>query len=182
MKTIIRRATLVDGTGNEPRHNTTLVVENGRIVSIGSEAETSSGVIIEADDLTVLPGLIDTHVHATFNGIDMMADLMTPPSLALYRAIRNLAATLDAGITTVRDAGGAPAGLRMAVEERLFPGPRMKVAITILSQTGGHADPMSPSTCCLRFKMPDIPALCGRWGRADAPKGEGDPAGWGRLD
>ena len=63
--------------------------------------------------------------------------VMTPPSLNLLYAVPNSRATLEAGITTVRDAGGTPAGVKMAVERGLFPGPRMLVAITILSQTPG---------------------------------------------
>lgn len=82
---------------------------------------------------------------------------MTPPSLRLYRAVQNLRNTLDAGVTTVRDAGGAPNGLKLALQEKLFPGPRMKVAITALGQTGGHTDSVMPNMCSLRVDWPDIP-------------------------
>ena len=57
----------------------------------------------------------------------------------------NLLTTLSLGITTVRDAGGADAGLRRAVDDGLMPGPRMQIAVTMLSQTGGHNDPWLPS-------------------------------------
>jgi len=60
-------------------------------------------------------------------------------------------ATLDAGITMVRDAGGSPAGLKMAVERGIVAGPRMQVAITLLSQTGGHGDSHFPS--CVNVSM-----------------------------
>ncbi|HZT95725.1 MAG TPA: amidohydrolase family protein [Chloroflexota bacterium] len=158
MRTAIRGARVIDGTGADPSEGATVVVEDGRVAGVWPRGQSGRmDETIDAAGLTLMPGLIDAHVHATFNGIDTLRELMTPPSLSLYRAIRNLAATVDAGVTTVRDAGGSPAGLKLALEEGLFPGPRMKVAITILSQTGGHADPTAPSTCCLRFQLPDIP-------------------------
>src|SRR5205814_1905524 len=66
--------------------------------------------------------------------------------------------TLEAGITTVRDAGGAPAAVKMAIERGLFPGPRMLTAVSFLSQTGGHGDSLMP--CCIdlgRNLPPDVP-------------------------
>ncbi len=63
-----------------------------------------------------------------------------PPSLAYYRAIGSMRRTIEAGITTVRDAGGTDLGMKMAVEEGLIEGPRMQISITILTITGGHAD------------------------------------------
>ena len=156
MRTVIRGATVIDGTGTDPvsKH---VEVEGDRISRIGGINEARDALNIEADGLTLLPGLIDAHVHLTFNGMDILENLMTPPSLRLYRAAANAKATLDAGVTTVRDAGGAPAGLKLAIQEGLFPGPRMKVSITALGQTGGHTDQTMPSMCCLRVDWPDIP-------------------------
>ena len=66
--------------------------------------------------------------------------------------------TLEAGFTTVRDAGGTPQGVRMAVERGLFPGPRMVLAIQILSQTGGHADSHFPCGASVSLmNVPEIP-------------------------
>ena len=59
--------------------------------------------------------------------------------------------TLDAGITTIRDAGGAPAGLKLAVERGIVPGPRMQMAVSIISQTGGHGDGFYP--CCIDLEL-----------------------------
>jgi imidazolonepropionase-like amidohydrolase len=158
MKTVITGATLIDGTGNDPVEAATIVIDGNRIISVESRgAVPHDAQVLEADGMTVLPGLIDTHVHVMSNGFDLMRQLLTPPSLALYRAIPNLWATLDAGVTTVRDAGGAPKGLKMAIEEKIFPGPRMKISVTALSQTGGHGDSTMPNTCCLRVDWPDIP-------------------------
>ncbi len=69
-----------------------------------------------------------------------MRHLQTPFSLNFYLAARNLERTLDAGVNSVRDAGGADLGVKRAVEMGLVRGPSMRIAITIMSQTGGHAD------------------------------------------
>ena len=68
-----------------------------------------------------------------------------PFSYAFYVAPANLRTTIALGITTVRDAGGADLGLKRAVEDGVIPGPRMQIAVTMLSQTGGHNDPWLPS-------------------------------------
>ncbi|MFY9669881.1 MAG: amidohydrolase family protein, partial [Trebonia sp.] len=71
--------------------------------------------------------------------------LQRPFSYQFYESVRNLAATLDCGITTVRDAGGADLGIQHAVDDGLIEGPRLRIAITILSQTAGHGDGWLPS-------------------------------------
>jgi imidazolonepropionase-like amidohydrolase len=79
------------------------------------------------------------------SGIDLVRRLQRPFSYQFFQAARNLAATLDCGITTVRDAGGADLGVQRAVEDGLIDGPRMQIAISALSQTGGHGDGWLPS-------------------------------------
>src|SRR5207245_186669 len=101
--------------------------------------------VLEGDSLTLLPGLMDLHVHLGAQaGINFPRILMTPASLELLHAVPNCAATLQAGFTTVRDAGLTPVGVKLAVERSLFPGPRMEIAVSILRQTGGHSDPWMP--------------------------------------
>jgi imidazolonepropionase-like amidohydrolase len=157
MGLVIRRGSIIDGTGRDPIIGS-LSVSGDRIVSVGSDEKSDLNArVVEADGMSILPGLIDSHVHMIFNGFDIMAMLMATPALTLYRSVRNLKSTLDAGFTTVRDAGGSPNGLKLAVQEKLFPGPRMKVAITALGQTGGHTDATMPNTCCLRIDWPDVP-------------------------
>jgi len=122
-----------------------VVAGDGRVRAAGRRetvAVPADAEKVDASGLTLLPGLIDCHVHlcSAGTGIDMTERVMTPPSLALLRAVAACRLTLEAGFTTVRDAGGAPNGLRLAVDRGFFPGPRMLLAITILSQTGGHAD------------------------------------------
>ena len=77
----------------------------------------------------------------------MLRQLVTTPSLRLLEAIPRMRVTLEAGVTTVRDAAGAPAGLKIAVERGIVMGPRMQVAVSMISQTGGHGDGFYP--CCV---------------------------------
>jgi imidazolonepropionase-like amidohydrolase len=142
---------LIDGTGRDPVEKAVVVWEGDRITAAGARSDTripDGATVMEGDDLTVLPGLMDMHVHLAMKaGMDLARMLMTPRSFTLLHAVPNSAATLQAGFTTVRDAGGTPIGVRMAVENGFFPGPRMRLSVAILSQTGGHADPFMPCGC-----------------------------------
>jgi imidazolonepropionase-like amidohydrolase len=93
-----------------------------------------------------------------FSSLDWVEALMTPFSFMYYDAIRNLAATLSTGITTVRDASGADAGVQKAVDDGVIPGPRMQLSITMLSQTGGHNDGWVPSGVDLNLDWPGSPS------------------------
>src|SRR5438067_3113699 len=145
----ITNGTIIDGLGGDPRTAMTLLIEDERITALGRQGEVAiprGTQVIDAMGGSILPGLIDTHVHFTLEYPDVLRGLLTPPSLRLLQTIPRMRATLDAGVTTVRDAGGAPAGLKMAVEQGIIPGPRMQVAISIISQTAGHGDGFYP--CC----------------------------------
>ncbi|MDQ6644936.1 MAG: amidohydrolase family protein [Chloroflexota bacterium] len=145
----ITNGTIIDGLGGDPRTGMTLLVENERITALGRQREVAiprGAQVIDAMGGSILPGLIDTHVHFTMEFPDVLRGLLTPPSLRLLLAIPRMRATLEAGVTTVRDAAGAPAGLKMAVERGIIAGPRMQVAISLISQTGGHGDGFYP--CC----------------------------------
>jgi len=119
------------------------VVEDGWIVDIGPGLDGDEAVQLEGR--AVLPGLFDCHTHVVIDRIDFMRELETPFSYWFYVAIENLRKTLAIGITTVRDAAGADLGMKMAVEEGLIAGPRLRIATTALSQTGGHGDGWLPS-------------------------------------
>jgi imidazolonepropionase-like amidohydrolase len=147
-------ARIVDGSGADPIEDGALLIEGERIAAVGTRDQVRiprGAVVVEADGATILPGLIDCHVHLAGQwGYDLLRGLLTPPSLALLYAVPNCRATLEGGVTAVRDAGGTPAGVKMAVERGLFPGPRMQVAVAILSQTGGHGDGVMPCGVDLR--------------------------------
>ena len=133
-----------------------VVVSGGRVVEVGSGLD--GDVVVDCSGATVLPGLVDCHVHAMFSGIDLLRMVQQPFSYPFYEAIRNLGATLACGITTVRDAGGADLGLKRAVDDGLVVGPRLQISITILSQTGGHGDDWMPCGA-------DVPLLVAHPGR-----------------
>jgi len=139
---------LIDGTGRDPIEQAVVIWEEERLSAVGARTAIripKDAEIIEDHDWTVLPGLMDLHVHVGMEaGVNFPRILMTPRALTLLYSVPNCAATLRAGFTTVRDAGLTPAGVKLAVERGLFPGPRMAVAVSILGQTGGHADPYMP--------------------------------------
>ena len=78
--------------------------------------------------------------HVAISTVDVGELIRTPASYSALETAVNLRRTLDAGVTFVRDLGGADAGVRRAVDDGLVPGPRLQVAILLLSQTGGHGD------------------------------------------
>jgi imidazolonepropionase-like amidohydrolase len=120
-----------------------LVIEGDRIVDVGPGLDGDESVDITGR--TLLPGLFDCHTHVVFSHIDLWKLIQQPFSYRFYEAERNLRATLDIGITTVRDAGGADLGIKKAQQDGLIAGPRMQVSIRMLSQTGGHGDEWLPS-------------------------------------
>ena len=116
-----------------------VVVEDGRIVEVGPGLDGDDAV--DCTGRTILPGFIDSHVHFMSDGnLDPMSSVVTPFSLNFYLAAERMARTLAAGVTTVREAGGSDLGVKEAQASGLVAGPRMLISITILSQTGGHAD------------------------------------------
>jgi len=150
MMLAITNGTVIDGRGSDPLEGATVLIEGERITAVGKQARVNiprDATVIDAAGGSILPGLIDTHVHFMLEYPDILRMLLTSPSLRLLQAIPRMRATLDAGITTVRDAGGTPAGLKMAVERGIIAGPRMQVAVTLITQTGGHGDGYYP--CCV---------------------------------
>lgn len=126
-----------DGTGS-PAAAGDVAVEDGRIVDVGVGLDGDE--VVDCAGATVLPGLFDCHVHVMMSGVDLLRQLQTPFSYPFYEAVHNLRRTLALGITHVRDAGGADLGVAEAVRTGLVAGPRMQIAISMLSQTGGHGD------------------------------------------
>src|SRR3954471_23811202 len=126
-----------DGTGSPAAH-ADVAVQDGRVVEVGTGLDGDDAV--DCTGATVLPGLFDCHVHVMMSGVDVLRHLQTPFSYAFYEAVHNLRRTLALGITHVRDAGGADLGVAEAVRSGLIAGPRMQIAISMLSQTGGHGD------------------------------------------
>jgi imidazolonepropionase-like amidohydrolase len=141
-RTLLTGGRVFDGTGAPPA-DADVLVEDGRILEVGPGLDGDEAVDVGGRHL--LPGLFDCHTHVTLSGIDLMAMLQKPFSYRFYETTRNLAATLAAGITSARDAAGADAGIKRAVEDGLVQGPRLQISLTLITQTGGHGDGWYPS-------------------------------------
>jgi imidazolonepropionase-like amidohydrolase len=141
-RTVFSNARIFDGTGS-PLGDGEVLVTDGRIVDVGSGLEGDQE--IDLGGRALLPGFGDCHVHVMINNVDIWGLMQKPFSLNFYEAAHALRATLDVGITSVRDAGGADLGLKTAVEQGLIAGPRMLISLTMMSQTGGHGDGWLPS-------------------------------------
>jgi imidazolonepropionase-like amidohydrolase len=151
MRTLFSGGLVFDGTGGDPAA-ADIVVAGGRIVDVGSGLDGDAAV--DCAGATVLPGFFDCHVHLIVSGVNPLKQAYAPFSLQFYEAAANMRATLAAGVTSVRDAGGADLGIKTAVLNGLVPGPRMQIAISMLSQTGGHGDGWLPSSCHLPIMVP----------------------------
>lgn len=165
MTVAIRCGTLIDGMGGDPVRGATLIIEGESIAAVHADGSVPHGAtVVDAGHLTVMPGLIDCHVHLTSTASSIQQRLLTPYSLNIAQALANARLTLESGFTSVRDAGGAPRGLKMAIDQGLFPGPRLRIAVGALSQTGGHGDSLMPSGANLRVPDPEHP-----WTVVDGP-------------
>jgi imidazolonepropionase-like amidohydrolase len=146
----IHAGRLIDGTGAAPRANVTILVHDDRIVSVtpGFTQPTGS-TVIDLSRETVLPGLIDCHVHITgqFDGGDPVRELVTTTDYdAAYKTPAYARATLEAGFTSVRDVGastGLVVAMKRAIARGEIAGPRMWVSGAPLGPTGGHSDSRS---------------------------------------
>lgn len=143
-RTVFTGAQVFDGTGVDP-YPADVVIEGERIVAVGPAGSVDADAAVDVAGKTLLPGLFDTHTHIVVSTADLWAITQRPFSLQFFEGARNLQATLAAGITTVRDAGGADLGVKQAVEEGLVAGPRVQLSLIMLSQTGGHGDDWLPS-------------------------------------
>jgi len=142
--TLIYNGTLIDGNGNAPVKDGAVLIEGNKIRAVGPKADipvpNADVTMLDAKGGFILPGFIDAHVHVMVEGYDLNKALNTPFSFRFYQVIDRLRRTIDAGVTSVRDAGGADPGVKMAVEQGIIVGPRMQISITGLSITGGHGD------------------------------------------
>ena len=136
-RTVLQGGRLFDGTGGDPAR-ADVAIEGERIVGIGTSLDGDE--VVDVTGRTILPGLFDCHTHVCISNVDLWGWTQQPFSLQFYEAESNLRKTLEVGITSIRDAGGADLGIRTAIERGLIAGPRMQISIIMLTQTGGHGD------------------------------------------
>lgn len=146
---LLHHATLIDGTGAAPLPDAAVLVENDRIRWAGaaSDAPTDDATRVDLGGNTICPGFFDCHVHFSLPGAGAtpIDRALNPPSYHYFQLIDRLRVTLHNGVTTARDLMGIDAGVRDAVAHGLVDGPRLLVAINMMSQTCGHADFHLPS-------------------------------------
>lgn len=157
---LFKNGALLDPTQPELLQGYDVLVEDGMIKEVSDKPlKSASARAIDVVGKTIMPGLIDLHVHvmATQLNVSLLGDL--PDALVTARALPIMAAMLRRGFTAVRDAGGAGWGLKCAVEENTVTGPRLFISGHALSQTGGHGDmrprsdrllPVGICGCCFR--------------------------------
>jgi imidazolonepropionase-like amidohydrolase len=147
---LLEHGVLIDGTGAAPVANARIVIADERILRVerGDEGgdEPADVQRIDVAGKTILPGLIDMHVHSTFqvqrDTRRQVAELLHDPDHLLFsRAVVNMQQALRAGVTTVRDCGGRgaiPMWVRDAIAQRMFVGPRLVVSGQPITTTAGH--------------------------------------------
>lgn len=134
------------------RQGLEVLVTDQRIAAIGTGLARPEGVeVVDLSGKTIMPGLVDCHVHVVAETLDLWANMIAPASLAALRSARVMEEALQRGFTTLRDLGGADCGLVRAVNEGLIAGPRLIICGKGLTTTGGHAD--------LRQRSDDRPGL-----------------------
>ncbi|HYM16882.1 MAG TPA: amidohydrolase family protein [Dehalococcoidia bacterium] len=138
---LLTDATLIDGTGIDPRPHMSVLIEGGRITRVADAGTVArdEAKVIDCSGLWLLPGLTDAHVHF---GLTAAGDDEPPGSHVSYvlKVVENIRIALDEGFTTVRDAGGLDPAYALAVAAGEIAGPRILPSGSFLSQTGGHGD------------------------------------------
>lgn len=146
-KTYLHCGTLIDGKSNEAQTQMTIIVEGNKIVAIekGFSKVGTADKLIDLSKKTVMPGLIDMHVHmeSETNKDQALQRFTSSEADVAFRSTVYARKTLMAGFTTVRDLGGSGVNisLRNAVAAGLVQGPRIVTAGKSIATTGGHADP-----------------------------------------
>lgn len=144
MRIAYRADRLIDGVSDGMVEDAAVLVEDGRIASIGPAGELSGDVeTVDLGDATLLPGLIDAHVHLVWSASAEPHSLVEsePRTVTALRCAANMRKHLEAGVTTVRDVGstdGMAIDIAQAVQLGVLPGPRVVAAGRAIAMTGGH--------------------------------------------
>jgi len=119
------------------------------------EPPEESAIVVDLQGRYLCPGLIDSHVHLmAVPGFENLSKAFGNPfAVSAFRQPFVCKQMLDCGFTTVRDCGGATLALKEAIEDGVFPGPRLFISVHGLSQTGGHADIRVSFSHCLAISL-----------------------------
>jgi imidazolonepropionase-like amidohydrolase len=179
---ILANCAVLDGTRDERREDHHVLVEGAHIREVSDRPIRMDGAeTIDLEGRTLMPGLIDAHVHVLAVDAALARLSERPMTMVAFEAARVLEAMLMRGFTTVRDAGGADGGLAEAIAAGLARGPRLFPSGLALSQTGGHGDlrprTRSVTSCaCCEYgaglaRIADGVAECRRAARDELRKG-----------
>ncbi len=146
MTTVVKAGTLIEGSGNQPLAHPVVVIEGDKITAVGTAGQVSypqDAEIVDLGNRTLLPGLVDAHVH--MEGWKTMDDRMewltTPIPLSVLRSTVDARKTLEAGFTLVRCVGGPGSiYLKQAIDEGVVPGPHIMSSGRSFNPTGGPGD------------------------------------------
>lgn len=143
MQTLFLNASIVDATVSTPRSGNVLV-EDGIIRDTEAKAGLAENrQVVNLQGKTLMPGLIDCHVHVVASVLNPAMNAQLPDATAVLRSLPIMKGMLARGFTTIRDLGGAPFALAEAIEQGLAEAPRLIVCGKALSKTGGHGDSRS---------------------------------------
>ena len=146
---VVTNAQLLDAAAGQLRPGASVRVEGDRIVEVAEDGGTLSRPdhieVVDGGGRTLMPGLIDAHVHPAITTMDLAAMARRSPTRVGIEAKVILERMLRRGFTTVRDAGGLDSGMHEALRAGLISGPRVFRSGRVLSQTGGHGD-IAPSS------------------------------------
>ncbi|KAF5136988.1 hypothetical protein E5D57_000762 [Metarhizium anisopliae] len=141
---ILQNANIVDSASGSIHQKQTIKLTQGVIAAIGEDITPCPGdVVVDVSGKYICPGLIDCHVHLTSVAGDasLSGGISTSdPAISYFRQPFLCNQILSRGFTSVRDTGGATLALKEAIEDDVFPGPRLFISNKALSQTGGHGD------------------------------------------
>jgi imidazolonepropionase-like amidohydrolase len=139
--TLFQNCNLLTGERPTLREGFHVLVEDDRIREVSDRPITAQNArVLDVRGRTLMPGLIDAHVHVFAIHLNQALTADMPLTLMTAAATHRLKGMIDRGFTTVRDVAGADFGIQQAVERGLIPGPRLFIAGRAISQTGGHGD------------------------------------------
>ncbi len=142
MKQILfKNAKLLDPHADALRGGVSVLVEGDSIREVSAKPiKAANADVIDCKGRTLMPGLIDCHVHVMLSEVNIRYLEAIPLTMMTVRASALARAMIDRGFTTVRDTGGADWGMRDGIAQGLLPGPRMFIAGRAIGPTGGHSD------------------------------------------
>ena len=145
---VLTKGRLLDCIGDEPLENASVVIEDGDIKDVysGEKPLPKETVVINVDGRTIMPGLIDAHMHIAYTHPSISMQFQDPPIVTALLIKDNCERILQAGFTSVYDMGMANQALKKAIDDGIIKGPRLHICNAMLSPTSGHGDFYNPVT------------------------------------